>query len=243
MDIEHKRFKGEIKQTDGEGSFEAVIATLDVVDSDGDIIMPGAFQNATLSVLPAHDSRHIPLGKAKMEDRGDKAVAVGKFNLDVAAAKEWSSALKFDLEHPPAVQEWSFAYHVVESEMETRDEKEVRILKKLDVIEVSPVLRGAGVGTGTIAAKQRFVDQLDSTLKALDDTLERAKSIAKLRANNDKPGILSDNHKASIKAMREKFEEIQTLLSGAVEKDGPEMPALAESLLSDAARLGVDIKD
>ena len=166
-----------------------------------------------------------------------------KFNLDVVAAKEWSSALKFDLEHPPAVQEWSFAYSVIESEMETRDEEEVRILKKMDIIEVSPVLRGAGVGTGTIAAKQRFADQLDSTLKAIEDTLERAKSIAKLRANNDKPGTLSDDHKARIKAMRQKFEEIQVVLSGSVEKDGPEMPALADRLFSDATRLGVDIKD
>lgn len=243
MKIEHKRFKGEIKQADGEGSFEAVIATLNVVDADGDIIVPGAFQNATVSILPAHNSQHVPLGKAKMEDRDDKAVAVGKFNLEVSAAKEWLNALKFDLENAPAIQEWSFAYRVVDSEMETRDEEEVRILKKLDVMEVSPVLRGAGIGTGTLTAKQRFVDQLETTLKALEDTLERAKSIAELRANNDKPGTLSDNHKASIKAIRQKFEEIQALLSGAVEKDGPEMPALAESLLGDAARLGVDIKD
>ena len=104
MDIERKTFKGEIKQLEGEGSFEAVIATLDVVDSDGDIIVPGAFQNATVSVLPAHDSRSVPLGKAKMEDRGDKAIAVGKFNLGVAAAKDWHNALKFDLEHPPAIK-------------------------------------------------------------------------------------------------------------------------------------------
>ena len=103
MNIEHKTFRGEIKQLDGEGSFEAVIATLDVVDSDGDIIVAGAFQNATVSVQPAHDSRHVPLGKAKMEDRGDKAVAVGKFNLGVKAASEWHKALKFDLEHPPAI--------------------------------------------------------------------------------------------------------------------------------------------
>lgn len=243
MNIEHKTFRGEIKQLDGEGSFEAVIATLNVVDADGDIIVAGAFQDATVSVQPAHDSRHVPLGKAKMEDRDDKAVAVGKFNLGVKAAAEWHKALKFDLEHPPAIQEWSFAFRIVDSETETRDGEEVRILKKMDIIEVSPVLRGAGIGTGTLTAKQRFVDQLETTLKALDDTLERAKSIAKLRANNDKPGILSDNHKESIKAMREKFEEIQVVLSGTVEKDGPEMPALAESLLSDSARLGVDIKD
>ena len=243
MDIEHKSFKVDLKQSGDTGEFEAVIATLGVVDSDGDIILPGAFQNATVSILPAHDSRSVPLGKATMEDRGDKAIAVGKFNLDIQPGKDWHNAIRFDLENGKSVQEWSFAYRVVESEMETRDEEEVRILKKLDVMEVSPVLRGAGVGTGTLTAKQRFADQLDSTLTAVEDTLERAKSIAKLRANNDKPGTLSDNHKARIKAMREKFEEMQVVLSGTVEKDGPEMPALADSLLSDATRLGVDIND
>ncbi|KKK48546.1 hypothetical protein LCGC14_3144030 [marine sediment metagenome] len=243
MDIEHKRFKAQVKQTGDSGEFEAIIATLGVVDADGDIIVAGAFQNATLSVLPAHDSRSVPLGKATMEDRGDKAIAVGKFNLDVPAAKDWHSAIRFDLENGKSVQEWSFAYRVVESEMETRDEEEVRILKKMDVMEVSPVLRGAGVDTGTLSAKskQRFADQLDSTLTAVEDTLERAKSIARLRAKNDKPGTLSDNHKARIKAMRDKFEEIQVVLSGTVENDGPEMPAFADTLLSDAMRLGVDI--
>ena len=243
MNIEHKTFRGEIKQLDGEGSFEAVIATLNVVDADGDIIIAGAFQDATVSVQPAHDSRHVPLGKAKMEDRDDKAIAVGKFNLGVKAASEWHNALKFDLEHPPAIQEWSFAFRIIDSETETRDEEEVRILKKMDIIEVSPVLRGAGVGTGTLAAKQRFVDQLDSTLTAVEDTLGRAKSIAEFRAKNDKPQTLSDDHKARIKAMRDKFEEIQVVLGGTVEKDGPEMTAFADTLLSDAMRLGVDIDD
>ena len=245
MDIEHKSFRVDLKQSGDTGEFEAVIATLGVVDSDGDIIVAGAFQDATISIMPAHDSRSMPLGKATMEDRGDKAIAVGKFNLDIQPGKDWHNAIRFDLENGKSVQEWSFAYRVVESEMETRDEEEVRILKKMDVMEVSPVLRGAGVDTGTLSAKskQRFTDQLDATLTAVEDTLERAKSIAKLRANNDKPGTLSDNHKARIKTMREKFEEIQVVLSGTVEKDGPEMPALADTLLSDATRLGVDIAD
>lgn len=243
MDIERKQFRGEIKQTGGDGSFEAVIATLDVVDADGDIILPGAFQNAIVSVLPAHDSRSVPLGKAKMEDRGNKAVAVGQFNLDVGAAKDWHSALKFGLENGPSIQEWSFAFRIIESSMDTRDGEDIRILEKLDVIEVSPVLRGSGVDTGTLNAKTRFADQLASTLQAVEDTLERAKAIAGLRASNAKPKTLSDGHKARINAMREKFEEIQTVLSGPVEKDGPEMPALADSLSSEAARLGVDIDD
>lgn len=209
MDIERKQFRGEIKQTDDEGSFEAVIATLDVVDADGDIILPGAFQNATVSVLPAHNSRSVPLGKAKMEDRGNKAVAVGQFNLDVAAAKDWHSALKFDLKNGPSIQEWSFAFRIIESSMETRDGEDIRILEKLDVMEVSPVLRGSGVDTGTLIAKTRFADQLDSTLQVVENTLERAKAIAKLRASNDKPKTLSDDHKAKFKTLRKKFTEIE----------------------------------
>ena len=245
MDIERKTFRGEIKQLDGEGAFEAVIATLNVVDSDGDIIVPGAFQNATVSVLPAHDSRSVPLGKAKMEDRGDKAIAVGQYNLDILAAKDWHNALKFDLKNPPVVQEWSFAFRIVESSMETRDGEDIRILEKLDVMEVSPVLRGAGVDTGTLSAKnkQRFADQLELTLKSVEDTLERAKSIAELRAKNNKPMTLSVDHTARIKALREKFEEIVTLITPAEAKDGPESAVLAETLLSDSQRLGVDIGD
>jgi len=243
MDIERKQFSGEIKQLDDKGSFEAVIATLNVVDSDGDIIVPGAFQDATISVLPAHDSRSVPLGKAKMEDRDDKAVAVGQYNLDIQSAKDWHSAIRFDLENGKSIQEWSFAFRIIESSMETRDGEDIRILEKLDIMEVSPVLRGAGVGTGTLAAKQRFAEQLDSTLKAVEDTLERAKQIAKLRAKNDKPRTLSDEHKGRIKTLHETFEEIQSVLTPQEEKDGPEVAALAGTLASDAARHGVDISD
>lgn len=243
MDIIRKTFRGEIKQLGDDGSFEAVIATLNVVDSDGDIILPGAFQDAVVSVLPAHDSRSVMLGKAKMEDRDDKAVAVGKYNLDIPAAKDWHSALKFDLKTPPAIQEWSFAFRIVESSMETRDGEDIRILEKLDVMEVSPVLRGAGVGTETLAAKQRFADQLELTLKSVEDTLERAKSIAELRAKNNKPMTLSVDHTSRIKALREKFEKIVSLVTPPEAKEGPEVAALAETLLSDSKRLGVDIGD
>lgn len=244
MDIERKTFRGEIKQLDGEGAFEAVIATLNVVDSDGDIIVPGAFQNATVSVLPAHDSRSVPLGKAKMEDRDDKAIAVGQYNLDIPAAKDWHNALKFDLTNGKSIQEWSFAFRIVESSMETREGEDIRILEKLDVMEVSPVLRGAGVDTGTLSAKQkhRFADQLESTLKAVEDTLQRAKSIADLRAKNDNPQALSDDHTLRIKALRVVFEKIDALFTPPVEKDGPEMTVLAETLHSESERLGVDIE-
>ena len=143
----------DIKQIGEEGEFEAVIATLGVVDSDGDIIMPGAFDDATVSIVPAHNHGSVPLGKAKMSDRGDKAVATGRFNLDIQPGKEWHKALKFDVDNPPSVQEWSFGFFVKDSEQETRDGEPVRVLKKMDVMEISPVLRGAGVDTVSLVSR------------------------------------------------------------------------------------------
>jgi len=213
MKTERKLFKGQLKAAGDEGSFEAIIATLNVIDSDGDIIVAGAFGDATVAVLPAHDSRSIPLGKAKMEDRGNSAVAVGQFNLDIQAAKEWHNALMFDLKNGNSIQEWSFAFRILDSEIETRDGEEVRILKKMDVMEVSPVLRGAGVGTGTIAAKSRFSDQLDETLTAVSDTLDRAEDIAKLRASKEKPKSISDEHKARLHKIVEKCTQLVGVLS------------------------------
>lgn len=213
MKIERKTFRVELKAAREDGSFEASIATLNVIDSDNDIIEPGAFGDAVMSIVPAHDHGSVPLGKARMEDRGNLAVAVGRFNLDIPSAKDWRNALKFDLENPPAVQEWSFAFRPIEAERETRDGEEVRILKKMDVIEISPVLRGAGVGTGTLSVKGTFEQQLEKTLQAIDDTLERAKGIAKLRADKDKPKSLPDERKDQLAKLSEKFNELETVLA------------------------------
>lgn len=246
MSTEQKSIRAEIKQADDSGAFEAVIATLGVIDHDGDIIEAGAFDGATISIVPAHDHSSIPLGKAKMEDRGNVAVAVGQFNLDVMAAKEWVSALKFDLKNPPAVQEWSFAFRVLDSEEETRDGQPVRILKKMDVMEVSPVLRGAGKGTGTLRVKGTFEQQLAKTLTALTDVLVRAKEIAALRAAKEKPKALSDERKAQIEKVREAWKDLDGVIAPVKTEDdetlehSPEDEILAEQLAREAAALGVD---
>ena len=85
---EVKHHVGRIKRASGTGEFEAVIATLNVIDSDGDIIAPGAFNNATVSIVPAHDHGSVPLGKAKMQDHGNGAGACGKFNLAIQLGQE-----------------------------------------------------------------------------------------------------------------------------------------------------------
>ncbi len=100
-------------------------------------------------MIPSHEQRSIPLGKAHIEERGNEAVAVGRFNLAIEAGRDWHSWLRADLATPPAVQEWSFAFDVLASDSLPGGGRRIR---KLSEIEVSPVLRGAGIGTRTTCA-------------------------------------------------------------------------------------------
>lgn len=170
--LERKTVGATITKALDDGTFEAAIATFGEVDSDGDIVEPGAFGDRPASVLPAHRSEHVPLGKTRVEERGDVAVAVGRFNLEIAAARDWHSSLKFDLANPPAVQEWSWGYRVLEDRRDTVNGEPVRRLIKVDLREVSPVLRGASVGTGTLSVKHLKGDGL--SFEDLREMLEQA---------------------------------------------------------------------
>jgi hypothetical protein len=96
---------------------------------------------------------HVMIGKGVLKEEDDKAIAEFKLNLEIEAARDWHSALKFDLDHPPAMQEWSYGFDILESGEKEIDGQKVRVLKKLKVHEISPVLLGAGIGTQTIAIK------------------------------------------------------------------------------------------
>lgn len=156
--VERKTVGAIIKQVGDEGTFEAVIATFGEIDKDGDIVEHGAFGDLPVSVLPAHDRMHVPLGKTKVEERGELAVAVGRFNMEIESARNWHSALKFDLENlSPPVQEWSWLFRPMKDRQDTVDGVSVRRLIKFDLQEVSPVLRGSSVGTETLFAKSEKV--------------------------------------------------------------------------------------
>ncbi|MGH9380861.1 MAG: HK97 family phage prohead protease [Thermoanaerobaculia bacterium] len=138
---------GAVKQQGCE--FEAVIATIGVVDSDGDVIEPGAFAGAgAVPVLWGHDSGVIPIGKVRIEERGDLVVAVGSLIDDEACS--W---LRHDLATPPAAQQWSWGFFPAKFSLGDLDGQQVRFLEEVDLIEVSGVVRGASVGTRTLSAK------------------------------------------------------------------------------------------
>lgn len=144
----------ELKQLDEAGTGLARIATLDVIDADGDLTVKGAFGEQHVQVLPVHNWGSVPLGKARVFEKGNEALAEFKLNLETVIGKEWHTALLFDLNNGKPIQDWSYGFTVEEASFEERDDVgRVRILEKLTVHEVSPVVVGSGVDTGTLAIK------------------------------------------------------------------------------------------
>lgn len=171
MQTLHKAFVPQFKAAGEDGTASWIMATLNEKDHDGDVTLPGAFGRQTFSVVPAHDHSHVPLAKAVLYEQGDVAVVEAKFNLDIPAARDWHSAIKFDLANPPAVQEYSYAYNLREGgwRMGQFKGEQVRFFQALpdgtpgvDVYESSPVLRGAGTGTRTLAAKRQSERESDN---------------------------------------------------------------------------------
>jgi hypothetical protein len=147
-----------IKEMGESGKGLALLATLSAVDHDGDTYQPGAFGwmpggEQWVMLIPAHDRRAMPYGKARVYEEGDFAFAELHLNLDTEAGREWHAALKFDLATGKPVQEWSYGYEIKDMDYQVRGNSRVRVLKRVAVDEVSSVLRGAGRGTGTVAMK------------------------------------------------------------------------------------------
>ena len=150
-----KRFdRVEIKAA-AQGVVTARFATLGVRDLDGDMIEPGAIGVQRVQVSQfGHSSwgGQLPVGVGVTEERGDEALADLQFFMDTTHGLEHFKTIKAlgDL------GQWSFGFNVLQSRDPTDDERQLgikNVLQKLEIFEVSPVLRGAGIDTGTLAAK------------------------------------------------------------------------------------------
>jgi hypothetical protein len=146
-----------IKEMDEKGVGLALLANMADVDKDGDTYTKGAFSwksgGQWAPIVPAHNWKEMPFGKARVFEDSTEALAELKLNLDTIAGRDWHAALKFDLETGVPVQEWSYGYDVLDHINEMRGGQKVRNLKKLNVLEVSPVIVGAGKGTRTLEMK------------------------------------------------------------------------------------------
>ncbi|CAN0424065.1 unnamed protein product, partial [Phaeothamnion confervicola] len=53
--MQQKRFVGRVKSSSPSGSGQIVVATLGVIDHDGDVTLPGFFGRQNIVLLPSHD--------------------------------------------------------------------------------------------------------------------------------------------------------------------------------------------
>ncbi len=179
MDMLTKAFQ--LKAMGDDGSGTAVIATLGVIDLDGDVTEAGAFGSGQVAkFLPAHDWMHVPLGKATIKEVGNEVRAAFQLNLDIPAAKDWHSALKFSMEGGLS-QEWSYGFKVKDSGFGEFEGQQVRFLKRLEVLEISPVVQGAGIGTELLSVKDYkslpFADQIKAAVDLVVAVTARAMDI------------------------------------------------------------------
>lgn len=152
-----KAHDGALKELSEKGEGTAVIGTLGVIDRDGDVTEAGAFGEQIVPMVFAHDwASRPPIGKAVIREEGNEAVARFRLNLKTEGGREVYEALRFDLEHPPAKQQWSYGFSIPESGAKNGafEGQPVRFLKKLQIHEISPVLLGAGIDTRTVAMKR-----------------------------------------------------------------------------------------
>ena len=151
-----KRFSSiEVKGDGDEGLVTARFATSGVKDLDGDVIEKGAIGVQDIQVSQfGHASwmGGLPVGKGSTREDGDEMLADLKFFMATQHGRDHFETVKA----LGKLGQWSFGFEIKEERSPTEEERQigiVRILKKLEVFEVSPVLRGAGIDTATIDAK------------------------------------------------------------------------------------------
>ncbi len=181
--MERKALQVEIKDNE-KGIVHAVIARMEVKDHDGDWTLPDAFGRQDVRVSAYNHGSwagELPVGKGSITEKDGEAIADLSFFMGTTDGREHFEVVKAMGE----LQEWSYGFDVVETG-ELTDELEQkgvrRVIKKVKVHEVSPVLLGAGIGTRTVAVKcadceAREKAEAEATEQEAAEAAERAHEV------------------------------------------------------------------
>jgi hypothetical protein len=198
------------------GEVEAVFATLNVKDHDDDVTKPGAFENGAEVVISAYNHKSwdgaLPVGKGTIHEVGNEVILKGHFFMKTTAGRETFEVVK---ELGPK-GEWSYGFNVKDSEHGEFEGKSVRFLKRMEVHEVSPVLRGAGLGTRTTQAKS-LRDEVAEAVDAVTAAIESAERVVALRAEKGKS--LSNVATSSLDGLKSAVSRLDALLNTQEDDD------------------------
>lgn len=204
----------EIKDAD-KGEVAAIFSTFDVIDSDGDVTLKGAFTDGAPVVISAYGhgswKGQLPVGKGAIRELSTEAVMEGQFFMDTTHGADTFHTVKA-LSEGDSLQEWSYSLDQVKSHRGTHDGRQVRFLDHITVKEVSPVLVGAGVDTRTLETKSglKFSEHAESVLADVDELITRATEVMALRAQKGK-GI-ADSSADLLAALTADLDRLKELL-------------------------------
>ena len=183
---------------DAEGIVEAYVNTMGVIDADGDVVEPTAFdqsirENLPIPVLSGHDQSKL-VGKVIFAQPeyidGDeyRLYTRMQFNMETQSGRDAYSNVAGQF-----VREWSVGFNIPQKFDVSHEGNDVstviRRIANLDWVEVSAVIRGSSPSTGTVAAKSAASDEpstsetesADASDPAASDTADAASDTARRR--------------------------------------------------------------
>lgn len=178
-ELEMKSFGSfEIKDEE-RGEVMAIVATLEVVDKDGDVILPGAIPMGGAKVKLSGYGHDVitqdapPVGLGTISEEGGKAVFNGRFFMSTVRGREAFMTVK----ELGTDGQWSFGFPTrsIKTRKMTDEWREAgarRLIAEMQPIEASPVFIGAGEGTMTLHVKSvKAADSLTDRLRAVNEAL------------------------------------------------------------------------
>lgn len=170
--MQTQSFPVEVKALTEEGTFEGYASIFDNVDNGGDIVAPGAFakslkkggRNGSVKMLWNHNpDEPIGIWDEFVED-SKGLLAKGRFILEVGRAKEVYALMK-----ARAITGLSIGYRTIKYDIVDN----IRVLKELDLWEVSPVTFPMNVQAKISGVKSEGMEEITEKLAAGDRLTER----------------------------------------------------------------------
>lgn len=223
---ERKTIQCEVKNLNDEtGQLTLVFSTFNIRDHDGDVTLPGAFKNGAPTRMShwGHRWDKPVIGKGVIQSDETKAWLDGHFFLDMESAKETYFSVKGSGE----LQEWSYGYDILDggAEQGEFEGEPVRFLQPrtdgmhgIEVHEISPVLKGSGIGTRTTGIKHhslRMEDHFQRVLLECEAFQNRVKSLTELREEQNRDSLNEVNRQRLMELQKQLYsleEQIVTLL-------------------------------
>jgi hypothetical protein len=241
--MERKQFTAHDLKLTEEGEITLAFTQLSVIDKGKDVGMPGSIPTKDVPMSAyGHASWDgaLPTGRGSISEVDGWGVFKGSFFMDTTHGRDTFHTVKALAD----LQEWSYGY-TAETRLGQFKGQDVRFLDKQDIFEVSPVLRGMGLGTHVMAIKGGgpddslpYAEDLTWTLGHVKALADRTIDRADLRAKEDR--TLSGSTLDQIAELADLLKDIRAANQPPPRAD-ERLAREIDVLITRARRLGVAI--